>query len=74
MNVTYLPKTEIWIATEPRTDLRLLKLAADNAIAMPGEPVAKTLEIRVPVVHVLAVGDTAAIAEDRGRLRARRGV
>lgn len=55
MQIHWNTTIQAYMATEPRTDLRLMKLNKDHKMALPGEEVVYTEEIRVPVTHVLAV-------------------
>jgi hypothetical protein len=72
MTITYCKKLDFYLAQEPRTDLRVMKLnAKGHMIVNPLETPHYRKEIRVPVMHVLAVGPTEAIAEERGLRRAR---
>lgn len=70
MKTTYCPKIQVWIATEPRTTTKILRLTAKGHMALNPEEFHHTQEIRVPVQHALAVGPTEAIAAERGMRRA----
>ncbi len=71
MTITYCSKLDFYLALEPRTDLRMMKLnAKGHMIVDPTETPHYRKEIRVPVMHILAVGPTEEIAYTRGMRRA----
>ena len=78
IHTRFLPKTEIWIAYILASKPLHLRLAEDGCYEgeqqlrngkTVSHPFFRAVDIRVPVEHVLAVGDTEAIALGRGETK-----